>query len=100
MLTKELKETLPKPKPKTIDTKPKNDKEICDICGREFKRSGIKSHKKACLKKQELKKIQDEIEKLEIEETLEELEKEDPELDLDKLTEDVTFIEIPKDEGD
>lgn len=119
-LTKELKDIFPKPKApkksKIVEITPKNDKEECDICGKKYSRSGIKSHRKACLKKKELIKLQKELEKLEIEETLEELDKEgdaeivevveeiiedlEEAIDLDELTEDVSFIKIEDEEGD
>lgn len=98
-LTRELKNVFPKPKPKSEVVKPKNNKEVCDICGKEFAKSGIKGHRRACLKKQELAKIQEEIAKLEIEEVVEE----EIKIDLDELTEDVSFIpldEEPKEDGD
>ena len=91
-----LKEFLPKPKTKieSIAPKTKDDKIECDICGKYYSKPGFKSHRKACLKKIELSKLRDEIEKLELEETLEEA------IDLDELTEDVSFIKIeePKEE--
>ncbi len=108
----QLKEFLPKPKVKPKQEKPIfNGKIECETCGRLFAKSGIKGHRKACIKKLELQKLQDEIEKLEIEETLEELDKEEKteiieeveeSIDLDELTEDVSFIPIdePKEEGD
>lgn len=75
-LSTQLKEFLPKPKPKTkpIET---NSKQLCEVCGKEFSKKGIKAHRKACLKKQELARLRDELEKLEIEETLDELDKDD-----------------------
>ena len=109
-LTKELKDIFPKPKAKPIEESPKNGKVACKHCGKLYSKSGIKSHQRACLKKIELAKLQEEIEKLELEETLEELAKEEQAevieeieeiiedledvIDLDELTEDVSFIEI------
>ena len=111
-----LKDFLPKPKPKIIVADPKSVKVACKYCKKEYSKSGIKSHQKACLKKIELAKLQEEIEKLELEETLDELDKgeqaeiieeveeiiEDLEdsIDLDELTEEVSFIKIeePKEE--
>ena len=108
--SEQLKEFLPKPKPKVEKVDPKSVKEECKYCGKKYAKSGIKSHQKACLKKIELAKLQKEIDKLELEDTLEELDKkEDAEIievvediiddlkdsiDLDKLTEDVSFIGI------
>ena len=115
-----LKEFLPKPKskPKIVETTPKNGKVACEHCGKEYSKSGIKSHRKACLKKIELAKLQKEVEELELEETLEELDKgdqaeiiEDVEeiiedleesIDLDEMTEEVSFLKGAKEdeEGD
>ena len=109
-LTKELKEVLPKPKPKIAVVDPKSVKVACKYCGKEYAKSGIKSHQKACLKKIELAKLQKEIDKLELEDTLEELDKEEQaeiiedveeiiedledSIDLDELTEEVSFVKI------
>lgn len=92
-----LKEFLPKSKPKIIVKETaKDDKIQCDICEKYYSKSGFKSHRKACLRKIELEKLQEEIEKLKIEETL------DKSIDLDKLTEDVSFIKIeePEENGE
>ena len=105
-----LKEFLPKPKIKTQSVETKNGKVACKYCGKKYSKGGIKSHQKACLKKIELAKLQEEIEKLELEETLEELSKgeqaeiiEDVEeiiedledsIDLNELTEEVSFVKI------
>lgn len=94
-LARELKNVFPKPKPKPEVVKPKNNKEVCEVCGKEFSRSGIKGHRKACLKKQELTRIQEELEKLEIEDVVEET--------IEELSpEKVSFIDIeePKEDGD
>ena len=117
-LAKELKDVFPKPKPKSkpVESEVKNGKVTCKHCGKEYSKSGIKSHQRACLKKIELIKLQKELEKLEIEETLEELDKEEDaeiievvediiedleeSIDIDELTEDVSFIKEPKEEGD
>lgn len=99
-LTIELKSVFPKPKPKSVNAIPKNlEKVACEICGNEYAKSGIKGHRKACLKKQQLEELQSEIDKLEIDETPE---VEEIEINLDELTEDVSFIKIedPKEEGD
>ena len=111
----QLKEFLPKPKTKITIVDPQNGKVACKHCGKKYSKSGIKSHQKACLKKIELAKLQEEIEKLELEETLEELSKgeqteiiEDVEeiiedledsIDLDQMTEDVSFLNLePKED--
>ena len=114
--TNQLKEFLPKAKPKLKAVETKNGKVACKHCGKEYSKNGIKSHQKACLKKIELGKLREQIEKLELEETLEELDKkEDAEIvaeveeiiedledaiDLDELTEDVSFIKTDPEEGD
>ena len=106
----QLKEFLPKPKVKITKVDPKNGKVACKHCGKKYSKNGVKGHQKACLKKIELAKLQEEIEKLELEETLEELSKgeqaeiiEDVEeiidvledsIDLEELTEDVSFIGV------
>ena len=105
-----LKEFLPKPKPKIIVADPKSVKVACKYCGKKYSKPGIKSHQKACLKKIELAKLQEEIDKLELEDALEELNKEEQaeiiedveeiiedledSIDLDELTEEVSFIKI------
>ncbi len=117
-MAKELQEVLPKSKPKNIVVDPKNGKVKCKYCPKEFSKSGIKSHQKACLKKIELAKLQEEIDKLELEDALEELNKEEQaeiiedveeiiedledSIDLDNLdTEGVSFIDIEtKEEGE
>lgn len=118
-LTRQLKAVLPKPKPKpiVIEKLISNGKIECELCGKMFAKSGIKSHRKACLKKLELQKLQEEINKLEIEETLEELDKEEKaevieEVEeiiedlVDEITEDIIEEEpkidvpTPKEEGD
>ena len=78
-LTTEMKNLLPKPKAKLKPEllTPKNNKEVCEVCLKEFSKKGIKAHRKACLKKVELARLRDELEKLEIEETLDELEQGD-----------------------
>jgi len=102
----QLKDFLPKPK--IIVTDSKSVKVACKYCKKEYSKSGIKSHQKACLKKIELAKLQKEIDKLELEDALEELDKEEQaeiiedveeiiedledSIDLDQLTEDVSFI--------
>lgn len=97
----ELKSILPKPKVKPANAIPRNlEKVACEICEKEFSRSGIKGHRKACLKKQKLEELQKEINKLEIDETPDKVE--EIKIDLDELTENISFVKIgdPKEEGD
>lgn len=88
-LDKQLKELKPKPKiKKKVILKPKNNgKVVCDICGKEYSKKGIKGHRRACVKKQEYEKAREEYEKLQMEETIEELEKEEPEIKLEETNE-------------
>ena len=47
--TNHLKEFLPRPKPKKVVKEPILDGKLeCDICHKFYKKSGLKSHRKAC----------------------------------------------------
>ncbi len=83
-LTQDLKKAIPKPKPKKV-VKILDGKLECDICHNFYKKSGLKSHRKACLKKIELEKLQAKMDELKLDASLD--------------TEDVQFFpEEPKDE--
>ncbi|KKN60498.1 hypothetical protein LCGC14_0531440 [marine sediment metagenome] len=68
-LTQDLKKAIPKPKPKRV-VKILDGKLECDICHNFYKKSGLKSHRKACLKKIELEKLQAKMDELKLDASL------------------------------